>query len=117
MLFRSNNARLLPPMPTFEKKPAPPVPTGGLVVGNDVTLTRPVSVDGLLPEHVPAGASMQIVAALPDGRVEPLIWLHEYKDADRHPFLLRWPIVLPAGTQIRGVRPPARITLLPPGPQ
>jgi mono/diheme cytochrome c family protein len=116
-MLRGNNAKLLPEMTKIDKTPPVPVVPGGLVVGHDVTLTQPLSVDGLLPEHVPAGASMQVVAALPDGRVEPLIWLYEYKDADRHPYLLRWPVRLPAGTEIRGVRPPATIRLLPPGPQ
>lgn len=114
---RGNNARLLPEVPTFDKTPSAPVTSGGLIVRSDITLTHPVSVDGLLPEHVPAGASMQIVAVVPDGRVEPLIWLYEYKDIYRQPYLLRRPVRLPAGTQILGVRPPARLRLLPQGPR
>lgn len=116
-MLRGNNAKLLPEPPKFDKTPSVPVASGGLVVDGDLTLTQPLSVDGLMPERVPVGASMQIVAALPDGRVEPLLWLYEYRDVDRHPYLLRWPVRLPTGTQIRGVRPPARIRLLPPVPQ
>jgi hypothetical protein len=116
-MLRGNNAKMLPEPPKFDRAPAPALPSGGMVIGGDTRLTSPVTVDGVMPEHIPAGASMQIVAALPDGRVEPLIWFYEYQDADRHPYLLRWPIRLPAGTEIKGVKAPAKITLLPPGVQ
>jgi hypothetical protein len=52
------------------------------------------------------------VAALPDGRVQPLLWLYQYQNRYRHPFLFREPVQLPARTVIRGVKPPARITLI-----
>ena len=42
------------------------------------TLDRPVSVEGLFAEHVTADQSLKIVAALPDGRARPLVWLHGY---------------------------------------
>ena len=56
---------------------------------------------------------MQIVAVRPDGDVEPLIWLYEFKDSSRHPFLFRKPLELPAQTVIRGVGPGATIFLIP----
>jgi mono/diheme cytochrome c family protein len=116
-MLKGTNPKMLPDPPKFDTKLLSPSAVAGVTVSNELTLTQPLSVDGLLPEHVPAGASMQIVAALPDGRVDPLLWLYEYKDSEQHPFLLRWPVRLPAGTRILGVRPPARIRLLPVGPQ
>jgi hypothetical protein len=59
-------------------------------------------------------ASMQIVAALPDGRIVPLVWLYEYKNSYRHPFLFRQPIHLPAGTMIKGLDASSTIDLLEP---
>jgi hypothetical protein len=56
---------------------------------------------------------MKVVAVRPDGSVEPLVWLYEYDPRFRHAFLFRKPVTLPRGTIIRGVRAPARITLLP----
>ena len=56
---------------------------------------------------------MQVVAALPGGDVEPLVWLYEYQDKYRHPFLFRKPLQLPRGTVIRGVRGGAKILLIP----
>ena len=55
---------------------------------------------------------MRVTAVLPNGRVEPLVWLHDYDDRYRHPFLLRRPILLPEGTTIQGLRADAVISLL-----
>jgi hypothetical protein len=58
--------------------------------------------------------AVKIVAELPDGSVEPLLWLYEYKEIYKHPFLFRKPMTLPAGTTIRGIPKDASIILLPP---
>jgi hypothetical protein len=76
-------------------------------------LTKPIKLDGLLPQKVADGASFQITAELPDGSVEPLLWLDSYKKAFEHPFMLRRPLELPTGTWIRGVPSDARMALLP----
>ena len=78
----------------------------------ELKLDHPFVVEGLIPDNVPVGASMQIVAALPDGHIEPLLWLYEYQDKYRHPFFYQGPLRPPAGTTVRGVRPPATIQLL-----
>jgi hypothetical protein len=59
---------------------------------------------------------MQVTAVRPDGSLEPLVWLYDYDPKVRHAFLFRKPVTLPRGTIIRGVRAPARITLLPVAP-
>jgi len=99
---RGNNAAMLPKLPEF--KPVPESPTNeGIRVSGTVTLDRPVLLDGLFPEQVHPGQSFQVVAALPGGHVEPLLWLHGYDSRYAHPFLLRARLRLPAGTVIRGV--------------
>ena len=101
---RGNNPNALPAPPKFDA-PAPRTPPAkGVVVTGEVTIDHPITLDGLLPETVPNGASMQIIAALPDGRILPLLWLYEYRDAYRHPFLFRRPVDLPSGTVIRGIQ-------------
>ena len=87
--------------------------TGSTIVSGDLKLTRDFTVDGILPISVPDRQSMQIIARLPGGRVEPLLWLYEYKQVFAHPFLLRTPLKLPRGTLIVGVPTTARIALLP----
>jgi len=111
--LRGNNPNALPPVPKFEPPPPFDVPNDAVSVSGDVTLKEPLVLDGLLPERVAAHASLQIIAARPDGAIEPLLWLYEYRDAYRHPFLLRRPLPLPAGTVIHGVPTGAKILLLP----
>jgi len=95
-------------------EPASPVSaTGELVVSGDLRLTRDFTVDGILPRTVPDQQSLQIIATLPSGRVEPLLWLYEYKAIFAHPFLLRTPLKLPRGTLIVGVPKTSKIALLP----
>jgi hypothetical protein len=95
-------------------EPAPPVSTTGeLVVSGDLRLTKDFTVDGIVPLSVPDQQSMQIIATLPGGRIEPLIWLYEYKSKFAHQFLLRNPLKLPKGTLIVGVPKTSKIALLP----
>jgi mono/diheme cytochrome c family protein len=108
---KGNNPRMLPPLPKFEAAPLMKTPPEALRIGGDTTLKAPLVLDGLLPEQ--SADDARIVAVRPDGTVEPLVWLHDYSDAFAHPFLLRKPLTLEAGTIIRGVRPPARVWLLP----
>ena len=69
-------------------------------------------LDGLHPRAaVPPGQSMQIVARLPGGHVEPLRLAARLRRRYPHPFLLRRPIPLPAGTVIEACRPTPSIAL------
>jgi hypothetical protein len=104
---------MLPKPPTFET-PQPFVPpTTAIRVSGQFRLPGAVTLDGVIPEQVPPGRSMQIVAALPTGSIEPLVWLYEYDDRYKHPFLFRRLISLPAGTTIQGVPSDAVVMLLP----
>ena len=109
---RGNNASMLPKMPDFT--PATPfaVSSDSLRISGRFTLLRAMILDGLFPERVPAGQSMQVVAVMPSGHVEPLIWLHGYDGRHPHPFLFRQSIHLAAGTVIQGVPSDAVIALI-----
>lgn len=109
---RGNNPGVLPKEPKFETSPFKR-PKDSFVVIGETTFVRPLVLDGILPEQIPEGASPQIVAVVPDGRVEPLVWFYEYKNSYQHPFLFREPLDFPAGTIIRGVPPDAEIVLIP----
>jgi hypothetical protein len=102
---------MLPTIPA--PTPAPVTPTEpSITVQGKARLERSLLLDGVLPEKVPQGGSMRVTAVLPNGRVEPLVWLHGYDDRYRHPFLLRRPILLPEGTTIQGVGAEGAIGLL-----
>lgn len=109
---RGNNPQMLPKEPTFAVSHPFSVPTNAVRINGDFTLGQALNVDGLLPEKVPP-RSIKVVAALPGGSIEPLIWLYEYDDRYQHPFLFRKARNLPAGTMIRGVPPDAVIALIP----
>ena len=110
---RGNNPNMLPKPPKFATAPPLPTPASSLMVTGPTTLRNAVVLDGLLPGKVPAGRSIRIVAVLPGGPVEPLVWLHEYDARYAHPFLFRKPVRLPAGTVIQGVPSDAVIALIP----
>jgi hypothetical protein len=110
-LRKGNNPNVRPAPPKFDTEPEEPS-AHRLAVSGTVTLDHPVVLDGLIPERVPERASTQVVAALPDGRVEPLLWLYEYRERYAHPFLFRHPLRLPAGTVIRGLAPDSGLQLL-----
>lgn len=84
-----------------------------IAISGDWTVRAPFTLDGLFPKTVPDGASIQVTAELPDGSVEPLLWLMNYKKQYGHAFLLRKPLRLPAGTVIRGVPDDTTLALLP----
>jgi hypothetical protein len=109
---RGNNPGMLPKPPDFEA-PADREPDAVVArVSGPWSSDRAFTLDGLLPERVGVNDQLRIVAVLPDGRIEPLLWLHNYDSRQAHPFLLRRPLMLPAGTEIRGVSRDALIALL-----
>ena len=83
-----------------------------VTVSGEFKLDRALTLDGLEVAAVPEKASIQVTAELPDGSVEPLVWLEDYKMKFAHPFLLRTPLELPAGTVIHGVPAETKILLL-----
>ncbi|HEY4360058.1 MAG TPA: cytochrome c [Bryobacteraceae bacterium] len=102
----------LPALPKFETPTPALPPKNGLAVHGDFALRSPIKLDGLWPQTIPDKASFQIVATLPDGSVQPLLWIQEYKTQWGHPFLLRAPLDLPKGTLIQGIPAGASVVLL-----
>jgi hypothetical protein len=103
----------LPQKPKVLKPATAGAKRNQIVVSGEFALTKAFRLDGLIPENVPAGVPLKIVAKLPDGSIEPLLWLYEYKAQYKHAFLLRKPLVLPRGTVIQGVPSGATVILLP----
>lgn len=103
----------LPDPPNFDS--APPVDSlpGEIVISGDTQLTQAFTLGAIVPRRVPDKASFQMVAELPDGQLLPLLWLHNYRTAFAHPFVLREDLVLPARTVIRGVPAGMQVALLP----
>lgn len=102
-----------PEKPKFQKQASFKARKNQIVLNGNLTLIREFKLDGILPQEVPAGVLVRIVAELPDGRIEPLLWLYEYKEQHKHPFFFRKPLTLPRGTRILGIPGGASIVLLP----
>jgi hypothetical protein len=98
-------------------KPTPPThqlpASAGLAVSADYKLMRPLKLAGIWPRKVKPNASFQMTAELPDGSIQPLLWLQPFKPAYSHAFWYRNPLTLPPGTVIRGIDAGATIELLP----
>ncbi len=90
----------LPRVPVFPVISRSAPPKRGITVHGETTLAHAITASGIAPGEMPAGASMQIVAKLPDGTVENLLWLRNTRTEWDRPFYFRQPIALPKGTLI-----------------
>jgi mono/diheme cytochrome c family protein len=103
----------LPEAPKWTVPPPPPHGSAKLAVSGEYKLRQPFDLAGIRPSKLDAGAVFQMTAELPDGSIQPLLWLEPYKPAFGHPFWLREPRTLPAGTIIHGLPSGAVVDLLP----
>ena len=65
-----------------------------------VTLKKALTAAAIRPQHLPAGASMEVTALRPDGEVEHLIWLRDFHAEWTRTYTFKEPVQLPKGTQI-----------------
>ncbi len=65
-----------------------------------VTLKHALTAAAIRPQHLPAGASMEVTAFYPDGEVEHLLWLRDFHAKWARTYTLKEPLKLPKGTQI-----------------
>ena len=105
--------RNLPEIPKFPVGQSVVVTKGAITIGSAYKLLRSIKLDGLLPKVIPAKSSIKLTAELPNGGIEPLLWLDSYRAEFAHPFLFRQPLELPAGTIIQGLPAGATVMLLP----
>ena len=102
----------LPAAPKFNAPTKPPMVGANVAVSGTFRLANPMKLAALLPKKMAPGASFRITAELPDGSVQPLLWLQPYKTAFGHPFYFRASLDLPRGTVIQGVPENAIVLLL-----
>jgi hypothetical protein len=53
------------------------------------------------PELGPGGRSIELRARRPDGSVDVLLWIREFRQDWQTPYVFRRPVALPAGTVIQ----------------
>jgi len=93
------DAVYLPPAPVFPALAQPRMPAPSSITA-PVTLHEAVSLVAVTPRDLPDGASMEVTADAPDGSIEHLIWLRNYRRVWTRTYWFRQPLLLPAGTRI-----------------
>ena len=92
---------LLAKNPKVQVSSRPPVISGvELIVDGRVTLKQAITVSGIRPKSLTQNSSVKVIATRPDGLIEPLIWLYDYKPQFDRSYYFRKPLKLPAGTKI-----------------
>ena len=92
----------LPSLPSFFAslpKARMPLPRG-MVLRNAVTMRETIRATGITPQDLPTGASMEVTAYQPDGTVDHLIWLRNYREQWTRTYWFSDPVELPRGTQV-----------------
>jgi hypothetical protein len=99
-------SNLMPPKPDFKQVSAAKPKTGGeVLVAGSFTLKHPLTLAAVHPKGL--SGSVRAIAERPDGVIEPLIWLYDYKPEFERTFYFRSPVSLPAGTKIEMFPPSA----------
>lgn len=97
------DAVYLPPKPAFDieaKSVQPGKPRLIVEAGVPLTLREAVTAVAIAPRDMPEGSAMEVTAYKPDGEVEHLIWLRNYREEWNRGYWFRDPVRLPAGTQV-----------------
>jgi len=96
---------LLPKPPDFASLPdsndnKAPKTGAEVIVDGSLALTRSATFVGAHAKSLTEGASVKAVAQLPDGAIEPLIWIYNYKPKYDQTYYFSKPLNFPAGTKI-----------------
>ena len=92
--------KYLPKVPDSPPVSADPTPQAGIPVDGELTLKTAMTVAGVRLKGVSEGSSFMAVAQLPDGTIEPLLWIYDYKPRFDHPYWYSAPLRFPAGAKV-----------------
>jgi hypothetical protein len=84
-------------------EPAAALPRYGkaVAVRQELVLSQPARVMAVRPAGLADHASLEAWALRPDGEVDRLIWINDYRTAWTRNYILREPALLPAGTRLK----------------
>lgn len=69
-------------------------------VRREITIKTAMDATALWPSLGPGARSFEVTALRPDGTVEPMLWLNNYRVEWPTSYILREPVALPAGTRL-----------------
>ena len=94
-------AFLPPHLPEFRLAAVPmPRYARTLTVTGETTLSRASKLVAIRPKDMADGGSLEVWATKPDGAVDRIIWLTDYKKAWTRSYVLASPMRLPEGTKV-----------------
>jgi hypothetical protein len=101
-LYLLDKAPAQVPIGIFSTAMGVSIPPGksGERVRREVTLKAALNATALWPALGPGARSFEVTAVRPDGTVEPMLWLHNYRAEWPTPYILKEPVALPVGTRI-----------------
>ena len=79
--------------------------TDALLVSTRTVLKKTLRIAGIKPQPEKLVDSARITARLPDGRIEPLLWLYRYDPDWDRVFRFREQVILPRGTAVEASHP------------
>jgi hypothetical protein len=83
-----------------------------VIVDGSLALTHSATFVGAHAKSLTEGASVKAVAQLPDGAIEPLIWIYNYKPKYDQTYYFSKPLNFPAGTKIETYPASSSLALL-----
>ncbi len=95
------DAALLPKLPATKAEGANREIYATSIVDGQLTLKAPLKLKGIRPDNIPEGTTLQVIAERPDGSIEPLLWLYNYKPQFQRTYMYRTPLSFPAGTKVQ----------------
>jgi hypothetical protein len=66
----------------------------------ETTLKGATTIASIWPRPGPGARSIEVTAIKPDGVVEPMLWVNNYRADWPSPYILKEPVSLPAGTRL-----------------
>lgn len=86
---------------------APAAAPGGerLRIQGSLRVERPLLLTALAPGELGEGVSLHVLLERPDGSIEPLVWLRDFRPRWAQPLLFREPVEAPAGSRLRVIGP------------
>lgn len=88
------------PKPATWLDPATPAASTELDVSGEAKIAAAARVIGIRAKTFQKGDTVQVIATLPDGAVQPLLWIYQYNPAFQRTYYYKAPLSLPPGTRI-----------------
>jgi hypothetical protein len=76
-----------------------------ITIDTRMDLKQPLRVFGIRPLSAVPVKSSRVIALLPDGRIQPLVWLYQFEPEFKRTFTFREPLEMPRGTVVESSTP------------